>query len=95
MIYRLKPDVFQSKVDALEQEKKAKEEEGRKAAEEMKAELAAASAAQTKPKVSSAVVFLVTIHKAALGCPCHHVPLTENKIATQSNMAQWTRKSLV
>ncbi|KAI0231517.1 ATP synthase mitochondrial F1 complex assembly factor 1 [Lamellibrachia satsuma] len=55
-LQELKPDVFQSKVDALEQEKKAKEEEGRKAAEEMKAELAAASAAQTKPKSLNSVM---------------------------------------
>ena len=55
-------------MDALEQEKKAKEEEGRKAAEEMKAELAAA-AAEAKPKVSSIINYDAPQHPRTVNMP--------------------------
>ena len=50
---RSQPDVFQAKVDSLEREKKAEEEERVKAAADMKAEMTAAAAAPAKLKVSS------------------------------------------
>ena len=55
-LHSSQPDVFQAKVDSLEREKRAEEEERVKAAEYMKAEMVAAAAAPTKPKVSSVAI---------------------------------------
>jgi len=52
----------------LEREKKAKEEEGRKAAEEMKAELAAA-AAEAKPKVRAVINYDAHQHPRTVNMP--------------------------